>query len=124
MTSSNIRIAGLACVVLMVVGGFGTWASDSYESVSGSSRDGVVVMICAGLIALGILVAKRWLRILALIAALAATATAIYDAQDVGSVNGVTVGWGLWLDVAASVVAVVVTVAALRGAKPTAAPET
>ncbi|MEA2147359.1 MAG: hypothetical protein QOG59_2946, partial [Solirubrobacteraceae bacterium] len=80
MTSSNIRIAGLACVVLMVVGGFGTWASDSYESVSGSSRDGVVIMICAGLIALGILVAKRWLRILAVVAALAATATAIYDA--------------------------------------------
>lgn len=114
MSTSNLRVAGVATVAAMVVGGIGTWATGFGESVSGSSRDGVIVIVCAVIVAIGILVANRATSILAIVAALASTATAIYDFQDVQSASGVSVGWGLWLSVIASIVAIVVTIANTR----------
>lgn len=118
MSSSNLRVAGLATVAAMVVGGIGTWASTTFAgitvSVGGSDRDGVIIIACAAIVAIGILVAGRATSILAVVAALASTATAIYDVQDVQSAEGVSVGWGLWLSVIASIVAVVVTIMKLR----------
>jgi hypothetical protein len=128
MSSSNLRIAGLATVAAMIVGGIGAWATASFAgvtvSVNGSDRDGVIIIVCAVIIAIGILAANRATSILAVVAALAATATAIYDFQDVGSADHVSVGWGLWIATLASIVAIALTVMQLRAApsEPAAPP--
>jgi hypothetical protein len=115
MSSGNLRTAVLGTAVAMVIGGIGTWATGFGQSVNGFDRDGAIVIVCAVLIGLAVVVAKRALAILAAVAALASAATAIYDLQDIqGKIEGISVGWGLWLSVVASVVAVLLTVALVR----------
>jgi hypothetical protein len=120
MTFTPLRYAGLAVVALMVVGGLGTWATadpPNFGSVNGGDRDGLIVIICAVVLALGVVVARRSLAIVGVLAAAIATATAIYDVQDVQGTDGVSVGWGLWLAVVASVVAIGVAVLLVRAAR-------
>src|SRR4051812_24873127 len=96
-----MRVAGLSTVVLMVVGAVGTWATASVfgitASVNGGDRDGVIVIVCAVIIAVALFVQNRGTAILAVIAALASSATAIYDVVDIQGTEHVSVGWGLWL---------------------------
>ena len=128
MSNANLRIAGLAGAVLMVVGGLGTWATLNAQgislSVNGSDRDGAIVMVCAVIVALGVLVANRVMRIIALVAAGASIATAIYDIQDILGKPQIDVGWGLWLSVVASVAALGVIAVIMRSEPPPAAPPT
>ena len=125
MSNSNLRATGIAVVVAMVVGGIGTWATATFAgitvSVNGSDRDGVIIIVCAVIIALGLFVVSRATSFLALVAALAATGTAIYDLQDVAGADHVSVGWGLWVATLASLAAIAVTVMQLRATPPGAA---
>ena len=109
-----MRLAGFSTVVLMVVGAVGTWASASAfgisVSVNGGDRDGVIVIVCAVIIAVGLFVANRAVGVLAVVAAIASTATAIYDVNDIQGTAHISVGWGLWLALVASIVAVLDTV--------------
>jgi len=118
MTRSHVRLGGLVTAVLMLVGGLGTWASATVFgatiSVNGSDRDGAIVIICAVMVAMAVVVASRAVTIIGIVAALAATATSVYDVQDVLSTTGVSVGWGLWLSAVASLVAAILTIARLR----------
>ncbi len=123
MTRSSLRTAGLAAAVLMAVGGLGTWASATVfgttVSVNGADRDGAIVIICAVIVAMAVAVASRAMMIVGVIAALAASATSVYDWQDVQSKAGVSVGWGLWLAAIGSIAAIVVTVGLLRDRRVT-----
>lgn len=117
MSTANLRWAALGAAGLMVIGGFGVWATagDGLISVNGSDRDGAFIIGCAVVYAVAVLLRpRRWLLFVAALAAAIATVTAIVDLQDVESEPLLDAGWGLWLDVVASVVALLL-VAGLRG---------
>ena len=103
----------LTTAAVMVIGAVGTWASASAFGVSVSingtdgGRDGIVVIICAVLLVLAALVRNRVTAVVGLLAALGAAATCIYDMTDIQSKAGLSVGWGLWVALVASIVAVV-----------------
>lgn len=121
-----MRIVVLSTVALMIVGAVGTWATASVlgisASVNGGDRDGIIVIVCAAIIAAAAVVASRPLAIVALLAAFAATATAIYDVVDIQGTEQVSVGWGLWLALVASVVAVIDVVVLLAASRRSTAP--
>jgi hypothetical protein len=126
------RIAVLTTAALMIVGAVGTWASASAFGISISvngtdgGRDGRIVIVCAALLAVAALVPGRATGVLGILAALAASATAIYDLLDIQDTTGITVGWGLWLALVASVVgvldAIMLMVARGRAEPPPASP--
>ena len=119
-----MRIAVLSTVALMIIGAVGTWATASVfgvsASVNGGDRDGIIVIICAAIIAAAAVVGKRGLTVVGLLAALAATATAIYDVVDIQGTDHVSVGWGLWLALVASVIAIVDVLMLLFASRATA----
>jgi hypothetical protein len=80
-------------------------------TANGFDRDGLIVAIAAGLILLALLVARRGMRLLAIVASLGAAGTSIYDYFDVAGTTGVTVDWGLWLALLSSVAIVGVLIA-------------
>jgi VWFA-related protein len=100
----------------MLIGAFGTWATAlGVFNVAGTSfGDGVIVLVCAlivgAVLALGHLNRRRrWAVIVAILVAMIAAATAIYDMVNIQSEISshnlyglVSVGWGLWIDCLAS----------------------
>jgi hypothetical protein len=109
-----MRVSVLLTAGVMIIGAVGTWATADLAagisiSVNGtdSGHDGVIVVVCAALLILAALVRNKALRILGIVAAVAAAATCIYDLVDIQDTTGIEVGWGLWVALIASVVAVV-----------------
>jgi hypothetical protein len=112
---NKVAIWAAASAGLMVVGALGPWVKAfGFVSVSGTDGDGVIVLI-AGLFVGGAVLLQRertriWVAAIGILAALLGATTAIYDIANIKSVAGnaaATVGWGLWLDVLASISAVV-----------------
>lgn len=113
---------------LMIVGAIGPWATVFILSVSGLEGDGWLVLV-PGVIVLAMVAVHRrrrsgdgfrpwWPFAVGLAATAIATATAIYDVVNIESVAGdelgiVSVGWGLWMAVVASVSAMLALVAAM-----------
>ena len=116
--------------VLMTVGAFGPWATVLFFSISGMEGGGWFVL--GGGIVVLFMAALHWRQrsgdryrpwwpfAVGFIAAAIAAAVAIYNVVDVESVAGeeffdeaVSVGWGLWLAVLASVSAMAALVTAL-----------
>jgi hypothetical protein len=101
----------LVSSALMVVGGFGPWATVLVFSVSGTNGDGWLLIV-GGLLAGGLLAFKRtqlWPLVISGLVALAGLATAIYDLANLSSVaddgfleGAVSPGWGLYLCLLAS----------------------
>jgi hypothetical protein len=102
----------------MFVGAIGPWVKVSVlgttVTASGYDRDGIIVLIAAVLVLVGALVRSKGWLILAVIAAVISTITTIYDYFDVAGTHFVTVGWGLWLSLIASIAATVTLVLLLR----------
>lgn len=107
-----------ASLVLMVIGAVGPWAKVlNLITINGTDggRDGWIVIGAAAFAAILLLVyswrRRRWLLILAVLAALAGAATAAYDIVDIGrrfsASNGggelVSVGWGVYVALIGSV---------------------
>jgi hypothetical protein len=115
-----MRIAVVSTAALMVVGGLGAWATAGPLSVNGGDRDGVIVIVCAVIVAIAAVVASRAVAVIGLLAAIASTATAIYDIQDIQGTAFISVGWGLWLALVASIVAVLDTVMLIVARRATA----
>jgi hypothetical protein len=97
----------IASCVLMLLGGFGPWARIfGVISVNGTDGDGWIVIIAA-VIAAGLIVLRqrralgRWPLIIALLAAVIAAATAIYDWTDLNRVADqlgiIHAGWGIYV---------------------------
>jgi len=108
MTPQNVKIATFACPILMLIGAIGPWAKvtalGATITANGFDRDGIIVVIAAVLI-IALLVVRRY-TVLAIVAAVISAATCIYDYFDVAGIDGVSVGWGLWLALLASLAAV------------------
>lgn len=116
-------------VGVMVAGGFGPWSRVlNVVTTNGTDGDGWIV-IGAGLVALALVALHARFKtnvaslLVALLAALIAAATAIYDWTDLHRVSNETIGlihpgWGIYLasigsvSLAASCVALIVTVPA------------
>jgi hypothetical protein len=107
-----MRVSVITTAAVMIIGAVGTWASASVFgtsiSVSGTDggRDGVIIIACAVLLAIAALAQNRFTGVVGLLAAIAAAATCIYDLTDIQGTDGLTVGWGLWVALVGSVVAV------------------
>lgn len=110
-TDRVLRLCGGLAVLLMAVGAVGTWEKEAQvlrlvrPPVHGLDRDGAVVLICAAVIAASLLIARRWLRIAAVLAAGVSTVVGIYNVVDVSRQLGSTAGAGLVLVIAASMAA-------------------
>lgn len=124
---------GIGAGVAMVVGAIGPWVDAGLITVGGLDGDGVIVLICGAIVSVAAAFAGQAktagaAAVVVLLAALAASATAIYDIANVYSseteIFGQTIrvgtpGWGLWLSAVASVAAAVAGIALFRvGRKP------
>lgn len=118
-TEVRLRAACYAAAALMVIGAIGPWASVSVLgttlSVNGFDRDGHLVVFFAVVVA-GLLIAKRTgkPKVLALLAAAVSSLVLIYHYFDLTNSAAVTVGWGLWLALLASLAALGCLVALRR----------
>jgi hypothetical protein len=113
----------------MVLGAIGPWATAfGVFSVAGTEGDGVIVLV-AGLVVGGMVLLSqrrgrgRWTLVVAILAAVVAAATSIYDMANIqnaisNSDGLVSIGWGLWFDCFASVGAIVAVVFMWRASDP------
>jgi hypothetical protein len=103
----------IASAGAMVVGGFGPWARVlGVISVSGTDGDGWIVIVAA-LVAAGLIFLQQrrrmgiWPFVVALLAAVIASVTTIYDWTDLNHVADQTglihAGWGIYLATSGSV---------------------
>jgi hypothetical protein len=121
----RLRAAAWVITACMIIGAIGPWAKASVfgltVTANGFDRDGAIVLACGVIIATGLVVVQPWARLVRLIAALVSAGVCIYDYFDVAGTTGVSVGWGLWLALIASVAAVVVFFELRRRPAPDAA---
>jgi hypothetical protein len=107
------HVGALACAALVALGCFAPWASALGTSLTGMERDGAIFLPMAVVVAALVVVAARrpqraWPLVVAAIVAAVLVAGTVYDLVDVKNVIAdaeglVTVAWGLWLTVVASV---------------------
>jgi hypothetical protein len=104
-------------IVLLVAGAFAPWVTLGSRSSGGLDHDGPAMLVFAGLATVFFIFhwrgARVWARICAGICAVLAVAAAIYDVSDVQDA-GLTVGWGLWVCLAGSIVLALGVVLARR----------
>lgn len=120
----------LAVGVVGVIGSFGPWASVTVLghtlTIDGTDtgKDGTLTLVfMVVVLAMGLVVGLRqgrvWTGIVALVFALLAALVAVIDTADVSTgVDGalrdaISVGWGLWVTLVASVLAVGLSIAAI-----------
>ena len=128
-----LAIAQFSLCGLLLIGSIGPWVSAGFVSASGMDGDGVITLLCAfaiaGLtgLALGVPGARRIAAWISVVPSVAAVGTTIYDVINISTSGddeyfSVSVGWGLWFALLASlgiiVVAVLLGIASL--ARPTA----
>lgn len=108
----------IVAAVAMFLGAIGPWAKVSVlgttVTASGFDRDGIIVLIAAVPVLIGALVRSRGWLILAVIGAVISTITAVYDYFDIAGIQFVTVEWGLWLSLIASIAATLTIAIMLR----------
>ncbi|GAA1745346.1 hypothetical protein [Aeromicrobium alkaliterrae] len=121
---------------LLLIGSIGPWVSAGFVSASGMDGDGVITLLCAIVIAgltglaLGVPDVRRWITWIVLLPAAASLLTTVYDVINISTSGdeeyfSVSVGWGLWFALLASlgVTAVAVLLGlASRGSTSAAAP--
>src|SRR5262249_2198269 len=120
----------LASAILMVVGGFGPWATVLGFSVSGTHGDGWLVIV-GGAAAAALLAWKggalRWPALVGAVVALVALIVAGSDPSDISSVasqtddflsGAVSPGWGLYVSVLASASLLLASLVAAIRARP------
>lgn len=113
-------IVALVSAALMVVGGLGPWVRFGVFSAAGTEGDGWF-LIGAGLVAGYLLVrlnskegqADRWTWLVPVAGAVGAI-VGLYHVVDLLKTELVSVGWGLWIGVGASIVLVGVSVHLIR----------
>lgn len=127
--TTTVKWWGVGSALLMIVGGIGPWVTVGGTTIAnGTEKDGVI-LIALGLIAGGLLVwrggAAKWPAIVALSVAVLAVVISI---ADLGSVSGDSIaaaladpGWGLYLDLVASISLVAATAVLLIKSRSTAA---
>lgn len=97
--------------ILVALGAVLPWASVGDLSVNGLDFDDGPIVLVLGIAIIGLAVAhmltrQMWAFVLVILASLGALVTSIIDITDIdGSVPGVSVGIGLWLALAGSLVA-------------------
>jgi hypothetical protein len=114
MSSRQTARWAIASGILMVVGGFGPWATVLVFSVSGSRGDGWLVIV-GGAVAAALFawrgVAARWPALVSAVLALVALIVAGSDLSDISSLaaktdgllsGAVSPGWGLYVSLLAS----------------------
>ena len=118
ISTANLRLAALGAAGLMVIGALGTWiqvASTEDVLAKGLDRDGPTIVSCAIVYALAVaLLRRRFLLLVAAVAAALAAIVSIADLQDVESEPLLDAGWGLWLDAAAALIALLLVMALRR----------
>jgi len=103
-------IAAFASCFFALIGALGPWKSAGVASLSGvdGSGDGLIVLGAAFFAALGLLsflgLGSRRALLEVRVLGVAAAATSIYWLQDIDDESAVATGWGLNLDVCATVV--------------------
>ena len=116
-----LAIAQFSLCALLVIGSVGPWVSAGFVSASGMDGDGVITLLCgfviAGLtgLALGVPGARRAASWIAVFPAVLAVGVTIYDVINISTSGdeeyfSVSVGWGLWFALLASLGIVVVAV--------------
>src|SRR4051794_7514136 len=114
----------VASFLLMVIGGFGPWATAfGVADISGTHGDGWFLII-GGVAGAGLVMvhatrspAKRWQPIVAALVGAACTVVAIIDLSDVSSIGDTPLGdlvdpaWGLYVSLLASVSALAASAA-------------
>ena len=106
---------GWAGAAAVLFGSLLPWVSGPFGiSVSGTSGDGVITLVC-GLIIAGVAFGfpRRWAIIIALLAALAAAATGLYDTVHISSEGELSIGFGLVLTDAGAICCIAATAMAL-----------
>jgi hypothetical protein len=113
--------------VLMVVGGFGPWASALGVSISGTDGGDGWFLIIPGLLILGLLFAQtarasaRWPMILVVLLGAIGALVAAVDLNDINSLGGqdafladaIDTGWALYLSLIASLSVILSAIATL-----------
>jgi hypothetical protein len=113
--------------VLMVVGGFGPWASALGVSISGTDGGDGWFLIIPGLLILGLLFAQtarasaRWPMILVVLLGALGALVAAVDLNDINSLGGqdafladaIDTGWALYLSLIASLSVILSAIATL-----------
>ena len=105
-----------AGAVGVVLGSLLPWASGPFGiSVSGTSGDGVITLIC-GIIVAGVAFRLRrtWAKVVCLLAAVLAVAVGVYHTADLSSTSGLSIGFGLVLTDAGALACVTAVVMAIR----------
>lgn len=128
--TSSVKWWGVGSALLMIVGGLGPWVVVGAKTLAhGTSNDGAL-LIGLGVVAGGLLLwrggSARWPAIVALVLGVLGTVITI---ADIGSVSGDSFaaaiadpGWGLYLDLAASIsLAVAGLVLLVLGRRPATA---
>ena len=113
--------------VLMIVGGFGPWATALGVTLSGTDGNDGWFLIIPGLLALGLLFVQvarpsaRWPMILVVLLGAIGALVAVVDLNDINNLGAqdalfddvVDTGWGLYLSLIASVAVVLSAIATL-----------
>jgi len=113
--------------VLMVVGGFGPWATALGVSISGTDGGDGWFLIIPGLLILGLLFVQtarpraRWPMILAMLLAAIGALVAIVDLNDINNLGAqdalfddvIDTGWALYLSLIASLSVILSAIATL-----------
>jgi hypothetical protein len=123
--TDNVRkVLGIGSAVAIVIGSLLTWVSVSSPlmgtiSAAGTRGDGKITLVVAGVIALVIALAQPWGRVASAIGFLVCAGVAVYDAANIhnsltgfeglGNLIHVSVGFGLWVVIASSVLGLVTT---------------
>ncbi|MFL5843702.1 MAG: hypothetical protein ACJ762_03345 [Solirubrobacteraceae bacterium] len=118
ISTRDLRLTALGAAGLMVIGALGPWivvAATGENLANGSDRDGSIIIGCAVAYAIAIMLFRRRFYLLfAALAAAIAVVTAIVDLQDVESEGLLDAGWGLWLDTAAAIIALLLVMGLRR----------
>jgi hypothetical protein len=124
-----------AAIVGMIVGAVGPWATVLNIDVNGtgSGRDGTLVIILAAISAVLLIVfattGRRWPLIVTVVMAILSVVICIVDIGNVNDVStststalapslGISVGWGLYVSLAASAVLAIAALATRISAPP------
>jgi hypothetical protein len=117
-----------SAAIAMVVGGLGPWATTLGFSASGTEGDGWIVIVAGGLVAVGMVSARKrsfagnGTMVSLLLAGTSVVVTSVYDINHIASgydgaySQGVlNPGWGIYMSLAAGFALVIVALAVLAG---------
>lgn len=113
--SHPLTITGYACAVLAMIGSLGPWVTNAFVSVAGTDGDGVITLILGATAAVLLYstaytsgTVSQALRVLTVLAFLASVFVGGNMMNNVWTsepdVIPISVGWGLWIVVLASIV--------------------